>query len=863
MRFIAQSSGGKLILVAALALLFCLLLFTILSWSLLGLYSEHEASTNAQLHLSAIRQAYQKHTTTLIQELDKISQELDISSTRSPQTTPERIRQLFASAAVANRFSTLELMDRKHQILAGVGSAELPAQTITAATTQLVDQALQRQQAVLSLQEFSSSIPGSQANSSAQWTFSLAIPTLNSQGANEVLVATQPVDDAFAQTLIQGTDSRIALCLGSRVQGMAGITPPNFAASTTISQQAFCQPGKARQFHASQSFLLLAASAPLTQQITGSPSLVITTIEPIYTPDLHKKDVLFLIGGLGLIVFALGVIIYAYIIRIFITQPLQRLQSFAQSLVSSATDRSIPAAKGDELGTLARALSVLSTSLHSESQALTEQTRNLLSTSDTLISTLNLEHLLSEFVSGMGQIMRAKHVALLLYGPDTYNPWAVAHWSDQKDIQLPSTLPPPLRANKGTVKVHVDPKGDITLAATTKMAAIPVIKPVVNSSSGKRAALRATRITKDTQDQPEFATLPRPHIPDQVLRDLDMSLARLVIQRRKIAYGEDVAQIYSERGEAWANMALEAGYQSAIAVPLLLRDRAIGAFILYMDHPHQISHRDTFLLSTASIQASMAIQNALLFVEVKEKNAALERANQLKSQFLANVTHELRTPLHSIISYGALLLEGFVDGGLTAEQEEHIQFMVHRAEDLAHLVNDMLDLSKIEADRIEVKPEPLDLGTCLGEVVNQLKPLATNKKLYLNLEMARDLPPAFADSYRVRQVAINLVSNAIKFTEQGGVTIRCSFIKEQDMLLVAVEDSGIGISPAAIGYIFEAFRQADGSTTRRFGGTGLGLTIARKLIELQGGEIAVESVVGQGSTFSFTLPAATSTRAVI
>src|SRR5947199_2565484 len=138
----------------------------------------------------------------------------------------------------------------------------------------------------------------------------------------------------------------------------------------------------------------------------------------------------------------------------------------------------------------------------------------------------------------------------------------------------------------------------------------------------------------------------------------------------------------------------------------------------------------------------MAIQNAILFAEVKEKNEALQRADHLKSQFLANVTHELRTPLHSIISYGALILEGFVDGELTAEQDEHIQFMVRRAEDLSHLVNDMLDLSKIEADRIEVKPEPMELSTCLADVVNQLKPLANNKKLYLNLEMAKDLPTA-------------------------------------------------------------------------------------------------------------------------
>src|SRR5438067_11492971 len=174
-------------------------------------------------------------------------------------------------------------------------------------------------------------------------------------------------------------------------------------------------------------------------------------------------------------------------------------------------------------------------------------------------------------------------------------------------------------------------------------------------------------------------------------------------------------------------MALEVGYYSVIAVPLLLRDQVIGAVVLYGDRPCQMRRRDTFLLSTAAIQTSMAIQNALLFAEVKDKNAALERANQLKSQFLATVTHELRTPLHSIISYGSLILEGFVEGGLTGEQEEHIQFMVNRAEDLSHLVDDMLDLSKIEADRLEVKVEPLAIERSLREVVSQLKPMANDK----------------------------------------------------------------------------------------------------------------------------------------
>ena len=191
--------------------------------------------------------------------------------------------------------------------------------------------------------------------------------------------------------------------------------------------------------------------------------------------------------------------------------------------------------------------------------------------------------------------------------------------------------------------------------------------------------------------------------------------------------------------------------------------------------------------------------------------------------------------MHSIISYGALILEGFVEGELTSEQEEHIQFIVRRAEDLTRLVDDMLDLSKIEADRLEVEVEPLALEPGLMEVVNQLKPMASNKGLQLTLEMEDSLPLVLADSQRIQQVVINMVSNALKFTEKGRVTIQCALLDRYDMLRISVNDTGIGISPAALDYIFEAFRQADGSTTRRFGGTGLGLTIARKLIELQGG----------------------------
>jgi len=567
------------------------------------------------------------------------------------------------------------------------------------------------------------------------------------------------------------------------------------------------------------------------------------------TVVFHSQRVFLLLLGVGLFTFALGVALFALIIRIFFIRPLHRLQTRIRTQVVENAGAIL--ASDDELETISRSFDLLSESLESESQAMTEQMRSMLIMSDALMSTVNLEQLLGEIVARLGHVMRSKHVSMLLYGREMLSPWAVAQWSEATEIRSTSAIRPPTEMSdiltasqqKGSVTVHADPDSNVTMAVTTKMAAIP------NPASGKRKAVRTTQTTYGIR---------RPRIPRVALRDLDMILARMAIQKLKIASGEDIATIYQQRHDNWARIALEAGYHSVIAVPLLLQDQAIGAFILYSDAPYQVSSQDTFLLSTAAIQASMAIQNALLFAEVKEKNAALERANSLKSQFLSNVTHELRSPLHSIIGYGSMIVDGFVDGELTPQQEEDIRFIVSRAEDLSHLVDEMLDLSKIEADKIEVNAETIELTSSIKEIITQLKLMANEKKLYLTLEIAEDVPPVYADSYRLRQVITNLVSNALKFTEQGGVTIRCTGSRDSDMVRIAVHDTGIGISPAALGFIFEAFRQADGSTTRRFGGTGLGLAIVKKLVELQGGEVAVESIIGQGSTFSLTLPFATS-----
>ncbi|MGZ3621609.1 MAG: ATP-binding protein [Ktedonobacteraceae bacterium] len=678
----------------------------------------------------------------------------------------------------------------------------------------------------------------------------------------EAFVTAQDINDSFAFKLSLAASDKsggdgfnVVVCDESR--RILGTTVPKIA--QYISENDLCTPKTLHVIEGNKHYLTMSGYEQTQNQFKSSTSLVFVDIEPLYSITAHAERAILIIIVLAVFIIALGVTGYALVARAFFVRPIRRLQGKVAALVADNGDTELTASTIDELTMLSRSFSLLSESLsirENESDVITRQMSDLLAMSDVLISTLNLEALLGEIVSRLGHIMQAKGVALLLYGREMQSPWAVARWSNQQNSNgsIPAV---DSSSQSGAVTVHTDPAGDITMTATTKMAAIPIpAKRSISNSSGKRPAIRVTKLTP----QNEHVVIRAPRIPRPALRDLDMILARMSMQKQKIACGEDIEMIYQERGEVWAQMALEAGYYSVIAVPLLLQDQVIGAIVLYGDKPYQVSRRDTFLLSTAAIQAAMAIQNALLFAEVKDKNAALERVNHLKSQFLATVTHELRTPLHSIISYGALILEGFVEGELTAEQEEHIQFIVRRAEDLSRLVDDMLDLSKIEADRLEVKVEPLVLESSLAEVINQLKPMANSKGLQLTLEMEDSLPLVLADSHRIRQVVINMVSNALKFTEKGGITIQCELLDRYDMLRISVHDTGIGISPAALDYIFEAFRQADGSTTRRFGGTGLGLTIARKLVELQGGEVSVESVVGKGSTFSFTLPVFSSAR---
>ena len=291
--------------------------------------------------------------------------------------------------------------------------------------------------------------------------------------------------------------------------------------------------------------------------------------------------------------------------------------------------------------------------------------------------------------------------------------------------------------------------------------------------------------------------------------------------------------------------------RSAAHVPLSTRGTITGLLSVYFKGEAEITESEARTLRTVARLVSVAKENADLVGELRDNNFQLERANRLKSEFLANVSHELRTPMNAIIGYSKLMLDG-LDGELNAQQESDLQRVTTAADNLLGLINGLLDLSKIEAGRMEINVEDVDVLPIVEDVVALVRPQSDSKDLIVKADIPIDLPTILADRARFRQVLVNLMSNAVKFTDKGAVTV--SATSGEGWVTVSVADTGIGISSEAQAYIFDEFRQADASTTRRYGGTGLGLAISKRLVALHGGRIWVESGPQGGATFSFTMP---------
>ncbi|HVR88174.1 MAG TPA: ATP-binding protein [Candidatus Limnocylindria bacterium] len=295
----------------------------------------------------------------------------------------------------------------------------------------------------------------------------------------------------------------------------------------------------------------------------------------------------------------------------------------------------------------------------------------------------------------------------------------------------------------------------------------------------------------------------------------------------------------------------DGGFRTAAHIALTTSAGVSGLLSVYFTNVAELTESEARTLRTVGRLISVAKQNADLVGELRDNNFQLERANRLKSEFLANVSHELRTPMNAIIGYSRLMLDR-LDGELNPQQEADLERVATAADNLLGLINGLLDLSKIEAGRMELSLEEVDVRPLADEVLALLQPQAAARGLTLRSEIAATLPAVYADRGRTRQVLVNLMSNAVKFTEVGWVKL--SAFSADGWVTLSVADSGIGITPAAQAYIFDEFRQADASTTRRFGGTGLGLAISKRLVALQGGRIWVESATDGGSVFSFTLP---------
>jgi signal transduction histidine kinase len=298
---------------------------------------------------------------------------------------------------------------------------------------------------------------------------------------------------------------------------------------------------------------------------------------------------------------------------------------------------------------------------------------------------------------------------------------------------------------------------------------------------------------------------------------------------------------------------VRAGYRSMLVVPLLRADQIVGALVVRRKVPGEFPKSTVELLRTFADQSVLAIQNARLFRETEEKSRELLKASQHKSQFLANMSHELRTPLNAIIGVSEMLRE---DAEAAKQDTEPLDRVLGAGRHLLALINDILDLSKIEAGRMELHLDSFALAPLINDVVKTIEPLAAKNTNQVAVSCDAATGTIHTDQMRLRQALLNLLSNANKFTERGTITIDARHGQEngRDWIALAVTDTGIGMTAEQMGKLFQEFSQASSTTARKYGGTGLGLVISRRFCQMMGGDITVESEPGRGSTFTIRLP---------
>ena len=339
----------------------------------------------------------------------------------------------------------------------------------------------------------------------------------------------------------------------------------------------------------------------------------------------------------------------------------------------------------------------------------------------------------------------------------------------------------------------------------------------------------------------------------EYVKDMPVEASRKTGTGRALVEGKvtHIPDVHNDPEFDWPEAERLGGFRTMLGVPMMRESVPVGVLTLTRSEVRPFTDKQIELVTTFANQAAIAIENVRLFDEIQDKSRQLAEASQHKSQFLANMSHELRTPLNAILGYTELIMDG-VYGDTPDKMRATLDRVQRNGRHLLGLINDVLDLSKIEAGQLTLSIDNYSLKQMVHDVYGAVESLAANKRIDLKVEMAGELPRGRGDELRLRQVLLNLVGNAIKFTDQGEVVIAAS--ATNGTFKVAVRDTGPGISQSDQGKIFDEFQQADNSLTKAKGGTGLGLAIARRIMELHGGRLWVESKLGSGSTFTFTLP---------
>jgi GAF domain-containing protein len=398
--------------------------------------------------------------------------------------------------------------------------------------------------------------------------------------------------------------------------------------------------------------------------------------------------------------------------------------------------------------------------------------------------------------------------------------------------------------------------GDVGQAVSSTLDLETVLNTIVSRAT-QLAGMDGGSIWEYDETREEFYLHAADKLPDELvealratpIRKAEGAVGRLAVTGEPVEI-RDIADegVYQSRVR---EILIRLGYRSLLAVPLLREDHLLGALAVNRKSAGEFAPEVIELLKTFATQSALAIQNARLFREIEDKGRQLEIASQHKSEFLANMSHELRTPLNAIIGFSEVLYERMF-GEINDKQAEYLSDILESGRHLLSLINDILDLSKIEAGRMELEPSEFDLPTAIENTLILIRERAQRRGITLGRTVDERLGMIRADERKLKQVLLNLLSNALKFTPEGGqIDVRARVHNGEAEISVA--DTGVGIAPEDQEAVFEEFRQV-GTTARKVEGTGLGLTISRKFIELHGGRIWVKSQPGIGSTFAFTLP---------